>query len=112
MIFQYVITPKAFCNENGITYQSYWVLTANRNVINSPTLRKMAQSKNLSPQTLFYAFVMSFENTQVLDGTTNVQHMKEDVLLEKKVRASYDKDIQTFLGQSDINAIWKTLRWE
>jgi hypothetical protein len=38
----------------------------------------MAMSKNMTPETLMYAYMMAQGHTP-LDGTKNVQHMDEDV---------------------------------
>ncbi|KAL7437623.1 hypothetical protein ACHAXM_006115 [Skeletonema potamos] len=69
---------RSLCDAYGVTYQSFWTLTANREAINSHEWKTMAQSKSLTPQTLMYAYMMSLGNTP-LSGTTDVTHMKEDV---------------------------------
>jgi hypothetical protein len=40
----------------------------------------MAKEKGLTPQTLMYAYMMSLGHTP-LDGSRNINHMKEDVEL-------------------------------
>mmetsp|Transcript_34858 Transcript_34858/g.71136 ORF Transcript_34858/g.71136 Transcript_34858/m.71136 type:complete len:360 (-) Transcript_34858:41-1120(-) len=66
------------CDAYGVTYQSFWTLSANREAIKSHEWKAMALNKNLTPQTLMYAYMMSLGHTP-LSGTTDVTHMKEDV---------------------------------
>jgi len=75
---------RAFCAEHSITYQSFWTLTANREALASSKIRELAAKKNLSPQTLMYAFMMEMGHTP-LDGTTNKRHMMEDVAVMERV---------------------------
>ena len=74
-----------FCADRGILYQSFWTLTANRHVLNSREVREMAESKGLSPQTLMYAYMMTLDHTP-LDGTTNREHMLEDVAVMERIQ--------------------------
>ena len=68
---------RSLCDSYGVTYQSFWTLTANREAIKSHEWKAMARSKHLTPQTLMYAFMMALGHTP-LSGTTDVMHMKED----------------------------------
>jgi len=77
---------RKFCSENGIWYQSFWTLTANRDALATPEAREWADSKNLTPQTLLYAYLMSLGYGTPLDGTTNQQHMKEDVAVMERLQ--------------------------
>jgi diketogulonate reductase-like aldo/keto reductase len=74
---------RAFCQEHGIWYQSFWTLTANRHALATPRARQMADSvqgdSKLTPQTLMYAYLMKSGYITPLSGTTSVAHMKEDV---------------------------------
>ena len=69
---------RSLCDSYGITYQSFWTLTANIDAIRNSDWVGMAMSKNLTPQTLMYSYMMAQGHTP-LDGTKNVQHMDEDV---------------------------------
>ena len=69
---------RSLCDAYGITYQSFWTLTANREAIKIDEWKAMARRKNLTPQTLMYAYMMSLGHTP-LSGTTDAFHMKEDV---------------------------------
>jgi len=69
---------RAVCKEYGMTYQSFWTLTTNRNALASPAWKKMASEKGLTSQTLMYAYMMTNGHTP-LSGTKSTVHMEEDV---------------------------------
>lgn len=77
---------RKFCSENGITYQSFWTLTGNRNALASQPVQNLASTKGLSPQTLMYAYMMTMGHTP-LDGTTSKNHMDEDVQVMKRIQS-------------------------
>lgn len=79
------IDLREFCRKFGIRYQSFWTLTGNRHALNTKEIKEMAEEKNLSPQTLMYAFMMTLDHTP-LSGTTNKQHMMEDVAVMERVQ--------------------------
>jgi diketogulonate reductase-like aldo/keto reductase len=70
---------RRFCKERGIWYQSFWTLTANRDALALPQVHELADAKNLTPQTLLFAFLMSLGYVTPLSGTTSETHMKHDV---------------------------------
>ena len=75
---------REFCNQNDVRYQSFWTLSANRQALSSPRVISLAKSKNLTPQTLMYAFMMSLGHTP-LSGTTNAKHMNEDISTMQRI---------------------------
>jgi len=75
---------RQFCKEKGILYQSFWTLTANRHALATPDVKAIAATKQLTPQTLMYAFMMTLGHTP-LSGTTNKEHMAEDVAIMERV---------------------------
>lgn len=77
---------REFCRQNNIWYQSFWTLTANRHALATPEAREWADSKQLTPQTLMYAYLMSLGYGTPLDGTTNKQHMKEDIAVMERLQ--------------------------
>ncbi|CAB9497731.1 Aldose reductase-related protein 1 [Seminavis robusta] len=77
---------RQFCAKNGIKYQSFWTLTANGKALQSPEIKDMAQKRDLTPQTLLYAFLMSLGYGTPLSGTKSAKHMKEDVLVMKRLQ--------------------------
>jgi diketogulonate reductase-like aldo/keto reductase len=104
---------RAFCKEKGILYQSFWTLTANRDALATPEIRKLAKDKGLTPQTLMYAFMMTLGHTP-LDGTTSLQHMQEDIALESRIKggekifANEDevRKMAEVLGMPDEGKYW------
>jgi len=76
---------REFCAENECLYQSFWTLTGNRRALHSSEVRHLAEAKGLTPQTLMYAFMMTLGHTP-LDGTTNKQHMMEDVAIMERIQ--------------------------
>lgn len=69
---------RAFCNEKGIRYQSFWSLTANPHLVGSETVVRAAMKRSLEPVQIFYAYLMA-KNIIPLDGTTSLEHMKDDL---------------------------------
>ena len=69
---------RSFCKKNGIAYQSFWTLTANDYIVNSGYVDKLAREKNLTHEQIFYKFVMQL-GICVLSGTTNINHMRDDL---------------------------------
>lgn len=79
------VALRQFCKEHDIRYQSFWTLTVNRQALASPQIKELAGRKNLTPQTLMYAYMMSLGHTP-LDGTTNRAHMAEDVAVMERIQ--------------------------
>jgi len=77
---------REFCKEKTIWYQSFWTLTANRVALASPEVNELAEGKGLTPQTYMYAFLMSLGYITPLSGTTNTDHMAQDVAVMKRLQ--------------------------
>jgi diketogulonate reductase-like aldo/keto reductase len=77
---------RAFCKSKGIWYQSFWTLTASRNALATPAVQEWAASKQLTSQTMMYAFLMSLGYAKPLSGTTNFEHMAEDVAIMERMQ--------------------------
>jgi diketogulonate reductase-like aldo/keto reductase len=79
---------RELCQTYNIWYQSFWTLTANRGALALPAVKALAEAKNLTPQTLMYAFIMSLPGGYgtPLSGTTSKQHMKEDVAVMERMQ--------------------------
>ncbi|KAL7481969.1 hypothetical protein ACHAW6_007654 [Cyclotella cf. meneghiniana] len=97
---KYDVQLREICNLYGIKYQSFWTLTApsNRRAMANDDWKEMAREKGLTPQTLMYAFMMALGHTP-LDGSSDVNHMKEDVKLMMRFQAGEEvvdkKEIKT-----------------
>lgn len=92
---------RQLCRQEDIMYQSFWTLSANRAVIAGRSVTAAASRLNLTPEQLFYRFVMELGGTP-LSGTTSLQHMSEDVavasepghLLTEEEMASIDRELR------------------
>ncbi|KAL7557471.1 hypothetical protein ACA910_002375 [Epithemia clementina (nom. ined.)] len=100
-----------FCRDNGIWYQSFWTLTANRVALgHNPEIQKMAEAHGLTPQTLMFAFLMSTGYITPLSGTTSKQHMAEDVAIMERIQGGEVffhtmgemRQFSTFLGMPEL----------
>lgn len=95
---------RSFCAEHDIKYQSFWTLTANRQALASTKIKDFAAKKGLTPQTLMYAYMMQNGHTP-LDGTTNKEHMAEDVAVMKRIL----NDDYVFKSAEDLELMEKAL---
>ncbi|KAI5455473.1 hypothetical protein NCC49_000283 [Naganishia albida] len=69
------------CKENGIRYQSFWTLSGNPALLQSPPVTALAEKYGLSAAQVLFKFCQSIGITP-LSGTTTEQHMKDDVAVE------------------------------
>lgn len=69
---------RQFCAANGIHYQGFSLLTANRDVLVHPELVRIAQSQGRAVSQIVFRF--SLEVGMIpLTGTTNAEHMRSDL---------------------------------
>ena len=69
---------RSFCNENHITYESFWSLTANPNILSHEVLQNLALKYEKGVAEIFYRF-LNHINIVPLNGTTSLKHMIEDL---------------------------------
>jgi diketogulonate reductase-like aldo/keto reductase len=69
---------REICRTNGIVYQGFSLLTANREVLGDPEIHAIATRINATVAQVIFRFVMLI-GMLPLTGTTNQQHMKEDL---------------------------------
>ena len=69
---------RAFCKQNNITYESFWSLTANPNILSSEVLQNLALKYEKGVAEIFYRF-LNHINITPLNGTTSIKHMIEDL---------------------------------
>jgi aryl-alcohol dehydrogenase-like predicted oxidoreductase len=62
--------------------RSFWTLTGSPSLLNHPSLIALSKRKQLTPAQSVYLFARSLGITPI-SGTTNVEHMEQDVELEK-----------------------------
>lgn len=79
------------CQANGIIYQGFSLLTANREVLADPEIRTIARRLGASPAQIIFRFAMQI-GMLPLTGTTSEQHMKEDLQAEQLLL--YAEEIQ------------------
>lgn len=70
------------CRAQGVIYQGFSLLTANREVLISPEVLRIAKRLNASPAQVIFRFAMQI-GMLPLTGTTSRQHMKEDLEAER-----------------------------
>mmetsp|Transcript_48024 Transcript_48024/g.96224 ORF Transcript_48024/g.96224 Transcript_48024/m.96224 type:complete len:120 (+) Transcript_48024:176-535(+) len=67
---------RALCRERGITYQSFWTLTANPHILASAPVQAAATRLGATPAQVWFKFV-SRAGCVPLTGTTSGAHMAE-----------------------------------
>ncbi|KAI0081940.1 Aldo/keto reductase [Panus rudis PR-1116 ss-1] len=71
-----------YCRKNGIQYQSFWTLSGAPNLLAHPELVSFARRKGCTPaQALFR--LAQVQGVTPLSGTTNEEHMQQDLAVEK-----------------------------
>ena len=70
---------RAYCRANGIVFQSFWTLTGTPPLRHAKFVAELAGEAGVSPEVALYALVLGLRGTTILDGTTNPEHMKEDL---------------------------------
>lgn len=69
---------REICRAHRIIYQGFSLLTANREIFTEPDVRAMAAKYGTGPAQIVFRFAMQVGMVP-LTGTTNPQHMKEDL---------------------------------
>lgn len=82
---RYDADVRAFCEGNGITYQSFWTLTANPELLRTDVVGQLAEKVGVEAPVALYALVLGLGKVSVLNGTTNQQRMEEDLKGVEKV---------------------------
>ncbi|KXS94924.1 hypothetical protein AC578_3932 [Pseudocercospora eumusae] len=71
---------RAFCNEKGVIYQSFWTLTANPRLLKSTPVSSVAHLVQVSMPVALYSLVLGLGNVRILNGTKNTSNMIEDLV--------------------------------
>jgi diketogulonate reductase-like aldo/keto reductase len=69
---------RQFCRERHITYQGFSLLTANQEVVHHPLIASLATSAKATAAQIVFSFARSI-GILPLTGTTNAEHMKDDL---------------------------------
>ena len=73
---------RAICRTHGMIYQGFSLLTANREVFAEPEIRAMAARHETGLAQIVFRFAMQI-GMLPLTGTTNPQHMREDLQCDR-----------------------------
>jgi diketogulonate reductase-like aldo/keto reductase len=69
---------REWCTANGIIYQGFSLLTANRGVMQHPDLTRIAQRHGQTVSQIVFRFALDV-GMLPLTGTTSAEHMREDL---------------------------------
>jgi diketogulonate reductase-like aldo/keto reductase len=69
---------RQFCLSNGMIYQGFSLLTANRSVVGSPELARIAKRYDRWPEQVIFRFAIQL-GMLPLTGTTKAAHMRADL---------------------------------
>ncbi len=78
---------REICQANGIIYQGFSLLTANREVLADREIQAIAKRLGTGPAQIIFRFAMQI-GMLPLTGTTSQQHMKEDLQAEQLALSS------------------------
>jgi diketogulonate reductase-like aldo/keto reductase len=73
---------RGICQAQGVIYQGFSLLTANREVLADPEIRTIAKRLGTGPAQIIFRFAMQI-GMLPLTGTTSQQHMIEDLEAEQ-----------------------------
>jgi diketogulonate reductase-like aldo/keto reductase len=90
---------RRWCSNHGVTYQSFWTLTANPHILSSNTIRTIAQKFKKTEAQIFFRY-LSQSGIVPLTGTSSEQHMREDLSIFDFELSSEDlKNVNLLLNQ-------------
>lgn len=96
----YDVDIRRFCRAHGMTYQSFWTLTANSDLLASPELRSPAARLGRTPEQVLFRFLTQ-EGVVPLTGTQSEAHMREDLaIFEFELRDGEREAIAERLGET------------
>mgnify|MGYP001601974762 CR=1 FL=1 len=85
------------CRAHGIRYQGFSLLTANMDVLADPALRAIAARLGAGVAQVVFRFAMQI-GMLPLTGTTNAQHMKEDLQADRFTLTPGDLQVIESIG--------------
>jgi diketogulonate reductase-like aldo/keto reductase len=88
---------REICRAHGIIYQGFSLLTANREVLADPGIRAIAQRLETGLAQVVFRFAMQI-GMFPLTGTTNPQHMKDDLQAEQLTLTAEDMQVIETIG--------------
>jgi diketogulonate reductase-like aldo/keto reductase len=88
---------REICRAHGIIYQGFSLLTANREVLADPGIRAIAQRLETGLAQVVFRFAIQI-GMLPLTGTTNPQHMKDDLQAEQLTLTAEDMQVIETIG--------------
>ena len=76
----YDVEIRAFCQEHGLSYQSFWTLTANPHVLEHQQTQRLAAKYRVTPAQVLFRYLTQIDIVP-LSGTTSAAHMREDLAI-------------------------------
>lgn len=80
---------REFCKFANITYQSFWSLTANSNILKSTEMQQLIKKYKKTIPQVFYKFLNQIGITP-LNGTTSKLHMLQDLDIDSFTLEDYE----------------------
>jgi len=97
-IFGWDREVRDLCQEHNIIYQGFSLLTANVAILSNPAIVDLARKFDVGPAQIVFRFAMQIGMVP-LTGTTNEQHMREDLRVDRFELSSDDVGhIETIAG--------------
>ncbi len=84
---KYDVEVRRFCTEMGMTYQGFWALTANPELLRSDFVTNLAGAACVDKEVVIYGLCEHMKNVAILNGTKNVETMKLDLEQGNNLRA-------------------------
>lgn len=69
---------RAFCRRSGMLYESFWTLTANKDLLAGPALTELAERHGRTPAEIFFRYLTQ-QDVICLTGTSSPEHMAQDL---------------------------------
>ena len=88
---------REICRAHGIIYQGFSLLTANQGIFAEPAIRAIAQRLGTGLAQVVFRFAMQV-GMLPLTGTTNPQHMKDDLQAEQFTLTTEDMQVIETIG--------------
>lgn len=93
----YDVELRGFCTQQSITYQSFWTLTANPQLLADETVRLLSLKYQRTPAQILFRYLTQVGVTP-LTGTRSDTHMREDLtIFEFQLTADEVKAVTTLL---------------
>ena len=90
---------RQFCTANGLVYQGFSLLTANRDALVHPDMTRIAQRHKRGVAQIVFRFALDV-GMIVLTGTTNAEHMRADLdIFDFQLEPDEIRRIETIAGQ-------------